>query len=134
MLGLSIYLLKIHDIARGLNYLHTLSPPIVHGDLKGVSTPGWDTIYFLLTSNLQNNVLITDSCRAVLTDFGLSQVIEELIGPTGNTTSPAQGAFRWMAPELVLDDSLTLQLTFSSDVWSFGCTAYEVCDNLAMQT
>ncbi|KIM84884.1 hypothetical protein PILCRDRAFT_817699 [Piloderma croceum F 1598] len=97
----------IHDIARGLNYLHTLIPPIVHGDLKG------------------NNVLITTSCRAVLTDFGLSQVIEEMISPTGNTTSTAQGAVRWMAPELVLDDSLTLQLTFSSDVWSFGCTAYE---------
>ena len=37
MLDSSTCLLKIHDIARGLNYLHTLDPPIVHGDLKGVN-------------------------------------------------------------------------------------------------
>jgi len=101
----------VRDIAQGLNYLHhTLDPPIVHGDLKG------------------NNVLITDSCHAVLTDFGLSQVIEDLIGPSGNTTSTTQGTVRWMAPELVLDDenNQTLPLTFSTDVWSFGCTAYEL--------
>jgi len=103
--------LLVRDIARGLNYLHhTLDPPIVHGDLKG------------------NNVLITDSCHAVLTDFGLSQVIEDLIGPSGNTTSTCQGTVRWMAPELILDDenNKMLQLTFGSDVWSFGCTAYEL--------
>jgi hypothetical protein len=46
MLGSLICLLKIRDIARGLNYLHTLNPPIVHGDLKGVSTPGCDTFFF----------------------------------------------------------------------------------------
>jgi len=29
--------LLVLDIARGLNYLHALKPPIVHGDLKGAS-------------------------------------------------------------------------------------------------
>jgi serine/threonine protein kinase len=39
-----------------------------------------------------------------------------------------QGSIRWQAPEIVLDDenNQKLQLTFASDVWSFGCTAYEV--------
>jgi hypothetical protein len=27
------------DIAEGLNYLHTLEPSIIHGDIKGVSFP-----------------------------------------------------------------------------------------------
>jgi hypothetical protein len=30
---------KLLDIARGLNYLHTFDPPVIHGDLKGVSIP-----------------------------------------------------------------------------------------------
>jgi len=82
----------------------------VHGDLKG------------------NNVLITRSGHGVLTDFGLSQVIEDLMGPSGNTTSTIQGSVRWQAPELMLDDdnNQKVQLTSSSDVWSFACTAYEL--------
>jgi len=85
--------------------------------------------YYLSNGHFKNNVLITDTYHAVLTDFGLSQVIEDLIGPSGNTTSMCQGTVRWMAPELVLDDENNemLRLTFGSDVWSFGCTAYEVC-------
>ena len=78
---------------------------------------------------MQNNVLITRACHAVLTDFGLSQVIDDLRGPSGNTTTMVQGSIRWQAPEIVLDDedNQKLQLTFASDVWSFACTAYEVC-------
>ena len=37
--------------------------------------------------NVQNNTLVNDDGRAMLTDFGLAKVIEELAGPTGNTTS-----------------------------------------------
>lgn len=77
---------------------------------------------------MQNNVLVAGDCHAVLSDFGLSQVIDDLVGPSGNTTSTLQGSIRWQAPELMLDDesNQTLRLTFSSDVWSFACTAYEV--------
>lgn len=97
----------ILDVARGLEYLHTLKPPIVHGDLKG------------------NNVLIADDGHAVLSDFGLSQVIDELVGPTGWTlTNPDIGPVRWQAPELLIDENCHPSL--KTDVWSFGCTAYEL--------
>ncbi|KAF8869272.1 kinase-like domain-containing protein [Infundibulicybe gibba] len=98
----------ILDVARGLNYLHTLRPaPIVHGDLKG------------------NNILITDEGRAALSDFGLSQVIEELVGPTGYTPSNAEvGPIRWQSPEFLEDENS--RPTLPSDIWSFGCTAYEL--------
>ncbi|KAF8953877.1 kinase-like domain-containing protein [Flammula alnicola] len=96
----------ILDIALGLEYLHTHKPPIVHADLKG------------------NNVLITDGGRAALCDFGLSQVVEDLGRPAGLTLSdPNVGPLRWQAPELSNDDE---PATLSSDVWSFGCTAFEL--------
>lgn len=95
------------DVARGLEYLHTHRPCIVHGDLKG------------------NNVLIADDGHAVLSDFGLSQVIDDLVGPTGWTlTSPDIGPLRWQAPELLIDEACHPSL--QTDVWSFGCTAYEL--------
>ncbi|KAJ4469208.1 kinase-like domain-containing protein [Lentinula aciculospora] len=100
----------ILDVAEGLDYLHTYKPaPIVHGDLKG------------------NNILITDSGRATLSDFGLSQVIEDLVGPTGITPSMFQaGPIRWQSPELLMDISETCRPQLPGDVWSFGCTAYEL--------
>ncbi|KDR73275.1 hypothetical protein GALMADRAFT_72592 [Galerina marginata CBS 339.88] len=97
----------ILDVARGLAYLHTHKPPIVHADLKG------------------NNVLITDEGRAVLSDFGLSQVVEDLGRPTGYTLSnPDFGPIRWQPPEFLENDEEPAMPT--SDVWSFGCTAYEL--------
>ncbi|KAF9007506.1 kinase-like domain-containing protein [Cyathus striatus] len=104
----------IKDIANGLQYLHTLSPPVVHGDLKG------------------SNTLVTDEGRAVVTDFGLSKVIEELTGPSGNTTTSIGGSSRWQAPELLFDEEAEENMTptqgpsIASDIWSFGCVFYEL--------
>ncbi|EDR03980.1 uncharacterized protein LACBIDRAFT_306303 [Laccaria bicolor S238N-H82] len=109
----------VRDIAQGLGYLHSLVPPVVHGDLKG------------------NNTLVNDDGHAMLTDFGLAKVIEELAGPTGNTTSSCAGSVRWQAPELIFDTGSDQDdymgdapkpssPTPASDVWSFGCTAYEI--------
>ncbi|KAJ3862268.1 kinase-like domain-containing protein, partial [Lentinula novae-zelandiae] len=100
----------ILDVAEGLEYLHTCKPaPIVHGDLKG------------------NNILITDSGHATLSDFGLSQVIEDLVCPTGITPSKFEaGPIRWQSPEFLMDVSETCRPQLPGDVWSFGCTAYEL--------
>ncbi|KAF9043328.1 kinase-like domain-containing protein [Panaeolus papilionaceus] len=97
----------ILDVARGLAYLHTHQPPIVHADLKG------------------NNVLITDEGQGVLCDFGLSEVMEDLGRPAGMTLSnPDFGPLRWQAPEFMKEDDEPA--TPSSDVWSYGCTAFEL--------
>ena len=91
----------------------------------------------LTRANTQNNILVDDDGHAILTDFGLSKVIEELAGPTGNTTSMLGGTIRWQAPELIFDKheedgeeghsrKSGSCLSLSSDVWSFACTAYEV--------
>ncbi|THU98776.1 kinase-like protein [Dendrothele bispora CBS 962.96] len=99
---------RILDVAQGLKYLHTMKPPIVHGDLKG------------------NNILITDEGRGTLSDFGLAQVIEEICSqpPEYTTSDLGFGPIRWQAPELVSDD--TGRPKMPGDIWSFGCTNYEL--------
>jgi len=80
-------------------------------------------------------VLIDDNGSGILTDFGLSKVIEELSNPTGNTTV-LMGTVRWQAPELLFDapseedeDSAPIIYPIpskASDVYSFASTIYEV--------
>ncbi|KAK7457133.1 hypothetical protein VKT23_010433 [Stygiomarasmius scandens] len=103
----------ILDISHGLQYLHsdTTKPPIVHGDLKG------------------NNILITDDGRATLSDFGLAKVIEEICSPQppeyiATLSDTGVGPIRWQAPELLKDDTSHPQMP--GDIWSFGCTNYEL--------
>ncbi|KAK0219351.1 kinase-like domain-containing protein [Armillaria nabsnona] len=91
------------DITCGMDYLHTLS--IVHADLKG------------------DNVLITDDCRAVIADFGISFVMGVTTFAT-STSSHKGGTIRWEAPE-VLSGSPN---SFPADVYSLGCVYFEVFD------
>jgi len=75
-------------------------------------------------------VLITDDGRGALCDFGLSQVIEDLGRPTGLTLSnPDVGPLRWQPPEFLLAD-IDEPATLTSDVWSYGCTAFELLTSL----
>lgn len=98
----------LYEIACGLSYLHTHSPPIVHSDIK-----------------LQN-VLIDNGGHAMLCDFGISRIIEDALESTGFTTSGVvEGSLRWSAPEVVSNDEPT-RFTQASDIWSFGCTGYEI--------
>ncbi|KAG9029691.1 hypothetical protein FS837_003483 [Tulasnella sp. UAMH 9824] len=48
---------QIKDMFKGLRYLHTRQPPICHGDLRSL------------------NILVSASCRAVITDFGSARVL-----------------------------------------------------------
>ncbi|PBK98589.1 kinase-like protein [Armillaria gallica] len=91
------------DITRGMNYLHTLS--IVHGDLKG------------------DNVLITDDCRAVITDFGISFVMGVTTFAT-SSSSHKGGTVRWEAPEVLSGSTNSLP----ADVYSLACVYFEVFD------
>lgn len=85
----------------------------------------------------QTNILISDVGNALITDFGLSSVLEEfsltesrlLAAKLG--TSVLAGSTRWMAPELILtlveDDGMVPPITTASDVYSFACVCLEVC-------
>lgn len=67
----------LQDVAKGVRFLHSSSPPVVHSDLKSA------------------NILVDSRFRAKVTDFGLSQ--KKKIG--------AAGTPYWMAPELLRKES-----------------------------
>ncbi|KAL0577342.1 hypothetical protein V5O48_004641 [Marasmius crinis-equi] len=101
----------IMEIARGLAYLHSLSPMIVHGDIKGV------------------NVLVSPDLTCRLADFGLSRIAYEN-NPYGETMSrelPA-GTTRWKAPEMFTDSNVTESRKEHAprDIYAFACTILEI--------
>ncbi|XP_077154100.1 anti-Muellerian hormone type-2 receptor isoform X1 [Ranitomeya variabilis] len=116
------------SIARGLAFLHTdlwngdiCKPAIAHRDLSS------------------DNVLVTEDSSCVITDFGLSVVLENC-QTKKNPRDPAilnmTGTLRYMSPEM-LDGSLNLKswkkaLT-QADVYSLGLLMWEIfsrCNDL----
>ncbi|KIO22557.1 hypothetical protein M407DRAFT_56376, partial [Tulasnella calospora MUT 4182] len=96
---------KAVDIARGVEYLHNHNPPIRHGDIK------------------PENILINGNDEAVLTDFGLSSIVQS--DPPGLPGSDGvQGTLRYMSPELLLEEDPPL--TLESDIWALGCLFLEI--------
>ncbi|KAI6044494.1 kinase-like domain-containing protein [Pisolithus marmoratus] len=94
------------DIARGLEYLHTcVEGPIFHGDLKGP------------------NVLISDSGRALLTDFGFSYHSNSSFSMPISRISG--WTVQWTAPE-ILDGEDGEEKSAAADIWSFGMTLLEL--------
>ncbi|KAJ7030811.1 kinase-like protein, partial [Mycena alexandri] len=97
-----LYILR--DMSLGLEYLH--SRKICHGDLKAI------------------NVLVENSGKALLCDFGLARLKADAASRTLATSEvpPLVGSRHWMAPELLIGS----RARESSDVYAFGMTLYEV--------
>lgn len=70
------------------------------------------------------NVLVNNSLRACLTDFGLSLVrTDETLAYTANTNTVRGVTTRWASPELLQEEA---RATKASDIWALGCVCYEV--------
>ncbi|KAK7462961.1 hypothetical protein VKT23_007542 [Stygiomarasmius scandens] len=96
------------QIAEGMNYLHSLQPPIVHGDIKGL------------------NILVSDDHQCCLADFGLALAVETQII---TTSGAVRGSMRWLAPEVINPDmypGTDRKDMRPRDVYAFGCTALEI--------
>ncbi|KAG5650669.1 hypothetical protein H0H81_011446, partial [Sphagnurus paluster] len=107
-------LLFCTDVAEGINYLH--ENEIVHGDLKGL------------------NILVSDSGRACLADFGISSIDDPEILHWATQSAAAGGrggTVRWQAPELFVDgDDFDPETsppnTKAVDIYAWSCICLEI--------
>ncbi|KAG6328673.1 hypothetical protein ID866_10417, partial [Astraeus odoratus] len=93
----------LDGVAQGLLYLHTYEQgPIIHGNLKG------------------SNVLVSPEGRALVTDFGLSPVLDSSLFVSLGISHGH--SLNWMPPEYVDNGEVTAE----GDVWAFAMTALEL--------
>ena len=74
--------------------------------------------------HLQSNILISDDRKALISDFGLSRLVEATTGYSINSSDTC-GSARWMSPEQLPHTSdQPIKLDARNDVWSFGMVVY----------
>ncbi|KDP41493.1 hypothetical protein JCGZ_15900 [Jatropha curcas] len=88
------------DVAKGINYLHCLNPPVVHWDLKSP------------------NLLVDKNWTVKVCDFGLSRFKAN----TFISSKSVAGTPEWMAPEFLRGEPSNEK----SDVYSFGVILWEL--------
>ncbi|CAF1391596.1 unnamed protein product [Didymodactylos carnosus] len=95
------------QMAKAINYLHLLDPPIFHRDIKSLN--------FLLEENMKHGGYLSKVC-----DFGLASTRRESSRQT--TFVGATGTSQWMAPEIFS----MKKYTDKSDVYSLGTVFWEL--------
>ena len=90
----------LHDVAKGLSYLHSQAPPFIHRNLHS------------------NNILLTMNMTAKITDIGVAKILKHVKYPTkkpGNTD--------FMAPEAQMENP---RYDTSIDEFAYGVVMIHV--------
>lgn len=93
----------ILDVSSGLAYLHALTPPIIHQDIKPA------------------NILLDDTHHYAITDFGISA--QKGGSHHDGYYDENSGTLAYMAPERFQEEVDPMP---QSDIWAFGATLYEI--------
>jgi len=89
------------DVSRGMLYLHSSNPVVIHRDLKS------------------HNVLIGEHWNAKVADFGLCKIIQSWEETSKYTPC---GTPKWAAPEVLRNENYTTK----ADVYSFAIILWEM--------
>ncbi|XP_036407820.1 receptor-interacting serine/threonine-protein kinase 3 isoform X2 [Megalops cyprinoides] len=92
-----------HQVALGMNFLHCLSPQLLHLDLK------------------PSNVLLDDGLGVKLTDFGLAKLVHSM--SSGLRQEEAGGTVSYMPPEAF---RCTYKPTPASDIYSYAILLWSI--------
>jgi len=99
------------DVARGMAFLHSITPPIIHRDLTSHSV--------LLSMEIPTNEGEKPTLIAKISDFGLSRSLllaDTLVGETAHE-NPV-----WLAPEILCKRKYNEK----ADIYSFGVIIWEL--------
>ncbi|QDZ23184.1 guanylate cyclase [Chloropicon primus] len=87
----------LHEVAKGMAFLHNQKPPIIHADIKS------------------KNMLLDDRWTVKVGDFGHSLILDAM-GESNRIGTPY-----WCAPEVLVGEPNTTK----SDIYSFGILMWE---------
>lgn len=93
------------DIAKGMHFLHSCTPSIIHRDLKSLN--------LLVESPIRRP---GDPVHIKVSDFGLAKAFREREMMTGQLGTCVSDIQHWMAPEVLQSQSYTLK----ADVYSYA--------------
>uniref|UniRef100_A0A8C9Z434 Protein kinase domain-containing protein n=1 Tax=Sander lucioperca TaxID=283035 RepID=A0A8C9Z434_SANLU len=94
-----------HQMALGINFLHSLPRPVLHRDLK------------------PENVLLDDTLNAKLTDFGLSRISCSVAQVSKKDDEDSGGTVNYMPPEAFGE---TYKPKRASDIYSYGILLWSI--------
>ncbi|XP_068163779.1 receptor-interacting serine/threonine-protein kinase 3 [Antennarius striatus] len=94
-----------HQVALGINFLHSLSPALLHLDLK------------------PSNVLLDSYINAKLTDFGLARFYHSVTRASKKDSEDEGGTISYMPPEAF---DISYSPTRASDIYSYGILLWSI--------